>query len=166
MSTTVLGAETGQLESLAAQLTRTGAEIDQVRSETQTTADTVVSEMEGSFHRALQGIEQSMQHLRASIDAAHTQLADTIWTGANADTFHSGYGDFNGAMANLEAAVGDTYVQFDAQMRGMGETITSFQGQVATNMQQAQASTDSMQQAVRQQQVNLESAMNTGLSFG
>ena len=166
MSTNVLGAETGQLETLAAQLTRTGAEIDQVRSETQTTADTVVAEMEASFHRALRGIEQSMLHLRTSVDAAHMQLAETIWTGVNAETFHSGYGDFNSAMANLEVAVGDAYVQFDAQMRSMGETITAFQGQVTTSMQQAHASTDSMQLAVRQQQTNLENAMNTGLSFG
>ncbi len=166
MSTNVLGAETGQLETLAAQLTRTGAEIDQVRSETQNTADTVVAEMESSFHRALRGIEQSMLHLRTSVDAAHMQLVDTIWTGVNAETFHSGYGDFNSAMANLEVAVGDAYVQFDAQMRSMGETITAFQGQVTTSMQQAQASTDSMQLAVRQQQTNLENAMNTGLSFG
>lgn len=166
MSTTVLGAETGQLESLAAQLTRTGGEIEQVRAETQTTADTVVAEMEASFHRALQGIERSMQQLRSSVDAAHAQLSETTWTGVNAETFHAGYGDFNAAMANLEAAVGDTYLQFDAQMRGMGETITSFQAQVTTSMQQANASTDSMQLAVRQQQANLESAMNTGLSFG
>lgn len=166
MSTSILGAETGQLEALAGQLTQTGAEIDQVRAETQTTADTVVSEMEASFHRALQGIEQSMQHLRSSVDAAHNRLAETTWTGVNAETFHAGYGDFNAAMANLEAAVGDAYVQFDAQMRGMGETITAFQSQVTGNMQQASASTESMQMAVRQQQANLEMAMNTGLSFG
>jgi uncharacterized protein YukE len=166
MSTTVLGAETGQLETLAQQLTRTGAEIDQVRSETQTTADTVVGEMEGSFHRALRGIEQSMQHLRSSVDTAHNQLSNTTWTGANANRFQAGYGDFNSAMVSFEAAVGDAYAQFDAQMRNMGETINTFQVQVANSMQQEHASTDGMQQAVSQQQANLESAMNTGLSFG
>lgn len=164
--TTILGAETGQLESLAAQLTRTGGEIEQVRADTQTTADTVVSEMESSFHRALQGIERAMVQLRGSVDTAHAQLSDTTWTGVNAETFHAGYGDFNAAMANLEAAIGDTYLQFDAQMRGMGETIVAFQSQVTTSMQQASASTESMQLAVRQQQANLETAMNTGLSFG
>jgi hypothetical protein len=162
----MLGAETGQLESLAAQLTRTGAEIDQVQSQTQTTADTVVAEMQASFRQALQGIEHSMHHLRGTVDAAHTQLGDTTWTGANAATFHAGYGDFNGAMVSFEGAVGDAYVQFDAQMRTMGETIVAFQIQISSSMQQAHASTDSMQRAVSQQQLNLESAMNTGLSFG
>jgi len=57
-------------------------------------------------------------------------------------------------------------VQFDAQMRTMGETIAAFQIQISSSMQQAHASTDSMQRAVSQQQLNLESAMNTGLSFG
>lgn len=166
MSTTILGAETGQLETLAAQLTRTGGEIEQVRADTQTTADTVVTEMESTFHRALQGIERAMQQLRGSVDAAHAQLSETTWTGLNAETFHAGYGDFNAAMANLEAAIGDTYLQFDAQMRGMGETIVAFQSQVTSSMQQAGASTESMQLAVRQQQANLETAMNTGLSFG
>ncbi len=166
MSMNMLGAETGQLESLAAQLTRTGAEIDQVQSQTQTTADTVVAEMEASFRQALQGIERSMQHLRGTVDAAHTQLGDTTWTGANAATFQAGYGDFNGAMVSFEGAVGDAYVQFDAQMRTMGETIAAFQIQISSSMQQAHASTDSMQRAVSQQQMNLESAMNTGLSFG
>jgi len=162
----MLGAETGQLETLAAQLTRTGAEIDQVQAQTQATADTVVAEMEASFRQALQGIEQSMQHLRGTVDAAHTQLADTTWTGANAASFQAGYGDFNGAMLSFESAVGDTYTQFDAQMRAMGETITAFQVQVTSSMQQAHVSTDSMQRAVTQQQMNLETAMNTGLSFG
>ncbi|MFT4596855.1 MAG: hypothetical protein ACI9TF_001101 [Paracrocinitomix sp.] len=166
MSMNMLGAETGQLESLAAQLTRTGAEIDQVQSQTQTTADTVVAEMQASFRQALQGIEHSMHHLRGTVDAAHTQLGDTTWTGANAATFHAGYGDFNGAMVSFEGAVGDAYVQFDAQMRTMGETIVAFQIQISSSMQQAHASTDSMQRAVSQQQLNLESAMNTGLSFG
>ena len=150
MSMNMLGAETGQLESLAAQLTRTGAEIDQVQSQTQTTADTVVAEMQASFRQALQGIEHSMHHLRGTVDAAHTQLGDTTWTGANAATFHAGYGDFNGAMVSFEGAVGDAYVQFDAQMRTMGETIVAFQIQISSSMQQAHASTDSMQRAVSQ----------------
>jgi uncharacterized protein YukE len=107
-----------------------------------------------------------MQHLRSSVDAAHNQLGNTIWTGANANTFQAGYGDFNSAMASFEVAVGDTYAQFDAQMRSMAETISTFQAQVNNSMQQAHASTDSMQQAVTQQQANLESAMNTGISFG
>ena len=166
MSMNMLGAETGQLETLAARLLQTGAEIDQVQSQTQVTADTVVSEMEASFRQALQGIEQSMAHLRGTVDAAHNQLADTTWTGANASTFQAGYGDFNGAMVSFEAAVGDAYMQFDAQMRTMGETISAFQVQVSSSMQQAHVSTDSMQRAVSQQQMNLESAMNTGLSFG
>jgi len=166
MATSILGAEIGQLEALAAQLTRTGGEIEQVQGQTQGTADTVVAEMEGSFSRALRSIELSMQNLRATVDAAHGQLNDTTWTGANASTFHAGYGDFNAAMVSFEAAVGDAYAQFDAQMRSMGETITTFQSQVTTSMQQAQTSTTSMQQAVTQQQANLESAMNTGLSFG
>ena len=166
MSMNMLGAETGQLESLAAQLTRTGAEIDQVQSQTQTTADTVVIEMEASFRQALQGVERAMQRLRGTVDAAHTQLGDTTWTGANAATFHAGYGDFNGAMVAFEGAVGDAYGQFDAQMRTVGETIAAFQIQISSSMQQAHASTDSMQRAVSQQQTNLESAMNTGLSFG
>jgi hypothetical protein len=166
MTVSILGAETSQLESLAAQLTQTGGEIEQVQVQTQTTADTVVAEMESSFTLALRSIEQSMQHLRGTVDAAHARLNDTTWTGANASTFHAGYGDFNAAMATFEAAVGDAYAQFDAQMRAMGETISAFQGQVTTSMQQAQASTASMQQAVAMQQANLESAMNTGLSFG
>lgn len=162
----MLGAETGQLETLAAQLTRTGAEIDQVQSQTQLTADTVVAEMEASFRQALHGIEHAMLQLRGTVDTAHVQLSDTTWTGANAVTFHAGYGDFNGAMAVFEAAVNDAYLQFDAQMRAMGETITAFQAQVTASMQQAHVSTDSMHRAVTQQQLNLESAMNTGLSFG
>ncbi|MBT5756363.1 MAG: hypothetical protein KC481_15035 [Acidimicrobiaceae bacterium] len=166
MSMSMLGAETGQLETLAAQLTHTGVEIDQVQSQTQTTADTVVAEMEASFRQALQSIEHSMHQLRGTVDAAHNQLADTTWTGANAASFQAGYGDFNGAMATFEAAVGDAYVQFDGQMRSMGETISAFQVQVTSSMQQAHVSTDSMQRAVVQQQANLESAMNTGLSFG
>lgn len=166
MSMNMLGAETGQLESLAAQLTRTGGEIDQVQAQTQATADTVVAEIEASFRHALQGIEQSMLHLRGTVDAAHAQLGDTTWTGANAATFHAGYGDFNGAMVAFESAVSDAYLQFDAQMRSIAETITAFQVQVTSSMQQAHASTDSMQRAVTQQQMNLESAMNTGLSFG
>ncbi len=166
MSMNMLGAETGQLETLAAQLTRTGGEIDQVQSQTQATADTVVAEMEASFRQALQAIEHSMQQLRGTVDAAHMQLGDTTWTGANAATFHAGYSDFNGAMVSFESAVGDAYTQFDAQMRSMGETITAFQVQVTSSMQQAHMSTTSMQQAVTQQQMNLESAMNTGLSFG
>jgi len=165
MSTHLLGAETGQLEALASRLAQTGNEIEQVQTQTQSTADTVVGEMEGSFGRALSGIESAMHQLRATVDAAHAQLGDTTWTGANAVAFHGGYGDFNAAMVAFEGAVHDAYQQFDSQMRAMGETIVEFQSQVTMSMQQAQASTSSMQVAVTQQQVNLESAMNTGISF-
>lgn len=164
--TAILGAQTDQLQALATRLTTTGSEIDQVHAETQTTADTVVTQMEDAFRQALGGIEHALGNLRATVDAAHNQLADTTWTGANADRFHSGYGEFNTAMAGFEGAVRSAYEQFDGQMKVMGETITDFQLQVTTSMQQAHASTNSMQQAVSQQQANLESAMNTGLSFG
>ena len=126
MTIHLLGAETSQLEALANRLMQTGAEIDQVQTQTQSTADVVVAEMESSFTRALSSIEQSMQHLRSTVDAAHSQLADTTWTGANAATFQAGYGDFNGAMANFEAAVNDAYLQFDAQMRTVADTIAAF----------------------------------------
>jgi len=166
MTAHLLGAETGQLEALASRLSQTGAEIDLVQQQTQSTADAVVAEMQGSFGRALTGIEQSMHQLRATVDGAHSQLADTTWTGANATTFHAGYGDFQSALATFESAVHDAYAQFDGQLRMIADTITAFQVQVTTSLVQAHASTDSMQLAVVQQQTNLESAMNTGLSFG
>ena len=166
MTTPILGAETSQLEALASRLTQTGAEIEQVQHQTQTTADTVVLEMETAFGRALTGVEQSMQQLRATVDGAHAQLADTTWTGANAIAFHGGYGDFTAAMVSFESAVHDAYAQFNAQLRTIGDTITAFQAHVAASMRQAQSSTQSMHVAVTQQQVNLETAMNTGLSFG
>lgn len=164
--TTILGAETGELEALAAQLGHTTVEIDAVRGETQVTAETVVAEMESSFHRALQGIEQAMGALRSTVEGAHNQLGQTTWTGGNAAIFQQGYADFNGAMGTFERTVGDAYVQFDTQLRSMGETITTFQNQMAVSMTHACASTESMQDAVTRQRENLESAMNTGLSFG
>ena len=166
MTTNMLGAETGQLEALASRLGQTGAEIDGVQHQTQSTADAVVADMETSFARAMTSIENSMHQLRATVDAAHGQLGDTTWTGANAATFHAGYGDFNTAMVNFESAVHDAYAQFDAQMRSIADTIVAFQAQVTNSLAQAHVSTDSMQLAVVQQQANLESAMNTGISFG
>ena len=163
--TAILGAQTDQLATLATRLTTTGTEIDEVQSQTQSTADTVVAEMEGAFQAALGGIEQAMGNLRTTVDAAHGQLGDTTWTGANADRFHEGYGNFNDAMRSFEGAVRTAYEQFDGQMRMVGETINDFQAQVTSSMVQAHASTDSMQVAVSQQQANLEQAMNTGLSF-
>lgn len=162
----MLGAETSQLESLAGQLGHTRDGIVEVQSATLSTSQEVVAEMHETFGRALQGVDASMQRLRAVVDTAHGQLMDTTWTGGNADTFHSGYGEFNTAMAQFEEAVRAAYAGFDAQMRGIGDTIDAFQEQVTASMSQAQGSAESMQMAVTRQRENLEAAMNGSLTFG
>lgn len=162
----VLGAETGQLEVLAQQLVTTGQGIEEVRGQTEVTANTVVHELTETFQRALGLIDQQMQQLRQSVTAAHGRLSETTWTGANAVVFEQGYADFNSAMGSFEGAVHDAYGQFNAAMQNVSQTIVDFQGQVNTSLQQAHSSTDSMQIAVVKQKDNLEAAMNTGISFG
>lgn len=162
----MLGAETSQLEALAGQLGHTRDGIVEVQSSTLSTSQAVVAEMQETFGRALQGVDASMQRLRAVVDTAHGQLMDTTWTGGNADTFHSGYGEFNTAMAQFEEAVRSAYQGFDAQMRGVGDTIDAFQEQVTASMSQAQGSAESMQIAVTRQRENLEAAMNGSMTFG
>ena len=162
----MLGAETSQLEALAGQLGQTRDGIGEVQVSTLSTSEAVVAEMQESFGRALQGIDSSMQRLRAVVDAAHGQLMDTTWTGGNADAFHTGYGEFNSAMAQFEEAVRAAYEGFGAQMRGVGQTIDAFQEQVTSSMSMAHGSAESMQTAVTRQRENLEAAMNGSLTFG
>ena len=154
------------MAALAGRLAATTTDLAEVQVQTQQTSDTVVSEMESSFGRAVRSIDDAMQRLRGTVDGARVQLVDTTWTGSNAANFHGGYDSFTAAMGNFEAAVQDAYLQFDTQMRSVGQTITAFQTQVSASMAQAQESTASMQQAVNAQTQVLESAMNTGLSFG
>lgn len=163
--TAILGAQTDQLAALAQRLNTTGTEIDGVQTETARTATTVVSEMQHAFGTALSGIESAMSSLRTTVEAAHSQLGETTWTGSNQATFESGYSNFNSAMASFENAVRGAYDQFNGQMEVMGSNIEDFQAQVATSMSQAQDSALSMSKAVTDQQTNLEQAMNGSLTF-
>lgn len=163
--TSMLGAETGQLETLAAQLRTTAGEIDVVRAQTETTSTTVVAEMQSAFGQAISGISNSMENLRATVQAAQGQLADTTWTGVNATNFHDGYANFNAAMTNFEGAVRTAFDQFNAQMTMVGETVSDFQAQVSLSLVEAKDSSEAMGQAVDLQLQSLEQAMNQGLSF-
>jgi len=162
----VLGAQTGELVELAAQLGTTTGDIGAVHADTRTVADTVTQEMEGSFTKAITGITTAMDALRGSVESAKGRLDGTTWTGSNRETFTGAYENFGGAMNNLEGAVNDAYSQFDGQMKQVAGLIAEFQVQVGTSMEQAQDSTTSMQEAVNAQRENLESVMNTGLTVG
>lgn len=162
----VLGAQTGELVDLAAQLGATTGDIGGVHADTRSVASTVTQEMESSFAKALSGITGAMETLRGSVESAKGRLDATTWTGANRETFTGAYINFGSAMNNLEGAVNDAYTQFDGQMKQISGLIEEFQVQVGTSMEQAQDSTTSMQEAVNAQRQNLESVMNTGLTVG
>lgn len=162
----ILGAQTGELIDLAAQLGTTTGDIGAVHADTRSVAGAVTQEMEVSFTKALTGITTAMDTLRGAVESAKTRLDGTTWTGSNRETFAGAYQNFGGAMTNLEVAVNDAYMQFDGQMKQVGGLIEEFQVQVGTSLEQAQDSTTSMRQAVDAQRENLESVMNTGLTIG
>lgn len=162
----MLGATPEELIELASRLGVTTSEINQVSGDTHGISARVIDEMHATFATAVSSITTAMDALRLTVDASRGQLETTTWTGANRAVFDGAYGDFTGAMGQLEGAVTDAYAEFDAQMQQLGGVIEGFQGQVSSSLDQAQTSTTSMAQAVDAQRDNLELAMNSGLAVG
>lgn len=165
MSDVMLGAETGGLSALASRLGTTTTEIGACQTDCQTIQVTVCGAMEDAFATAINSLSATRSNLDQTVQAAAGQLADTRWTGANRANFDGAYQGFQGAMTSLNQAIDAAYSQFQANMQQMNALMETFQRDVAVSMGQAQDSTTSMQNAVTAQQANLESVMNTGLSY-
>lgn len=165
MSDAMLGAETGGLSALASRLGTTTSEIGTCQTECQKIQVTVCSAMEDAFSAAITSLTATRSSLDETVRDAARQLGDTRWTGANRGSFDGAYQDFVVAMTGLNQAIDSAYGQFQSNMQQMNALMQTFQTDVATSMGQAQESTTSMQQAVTAQQTNLESVMNTGLSY-
>lgn len=165
MSDAMLGADVGGLSALAGRLGTTTSDIGTCQTECQRIQHTVCGAMEAAFDTAITSLQVTRTNLDQTVQAAAGQLADTRWTGVNRASFEDAYGGFTGAMASLNQAIDAAYGQFRANMQQMNALMETFQVDVATSMAQAQESTSSMQVAVSAQQTNLESVMNTGLSY-
>lgn len=165
LSDAMLGAETGGLSALASRLGITTGEIGTCQAECQQIQVTVCSAMEDAFSAAISSLTATRSNLDTTVRDAASQLADTRWTGANRHSFDGAYQDFTAAMSGLNQAIDTAYGQFQSNMQQMNALMHTFQTDVAASMGQAQESTTSMQHAVTSQQANLESVMNTGLSY-
>ncbi len=163
---TVLGAQLDDLTDLAGRLTTTESEIGGVQTDSTAATSTVVGDVTTAAANALVRITALMDNLRASVDAAATRAADANWTGHNREEFIRGYGDFNAAVAQAEAATRDTFANFDNAISSMTAELEQYQASLSAALADAQGSTASMAQAVEAQRENLDSVMNTGLSFG
>jgi len=166
ITTSVLGAETGGLESLAGELGNTAVGILDVQATSNSIATEVVGQMQTSFQAAMGRVSDAMGDLGANVSRAHSQMDSTTWSGRNASIFNDGYLTFKHAMDNFQGHVHTAYEEFHVQLNAMGESIERFQALASGALQDANESTLSMQNAVAQQQANLESAMNDGMSFG
>lgn len=161
----MLGAETAGLSALAVRLGTTTSEIGACQIECQSIQTTVCGAMDEAFAAAITSLQTTRGNLDQTVQAAAGQLADTRWTGANRASFDGAYQGFTGAMASLNQAIDAAYGQFQSNMQQMNALMETFQLDVSASMGQAQESTTSMQTAVTAQQANLESVMNTGLSY-
>lgn len=162
----VLGAQLDDLTGLAGQLTTTEGEIGGVATDSTSTTTNVVGDVTNAANAALTRITSLMDELRRTVDTAARNADAAAWTGANRDRFISGYADFNAAVAQAEAVTRDTFANFDAAIASMAGELEQYQASLTGALSDAQASTNSMARAVEAQRDNLDSVMNSGLSFG
>lgn len=162
----MLGAELGQMGSLASRMALCTSQIGGVQSATNSSTGRVVSEVNADASAALRQVEASLADLRGSVIGAVSQANATQWTGRNAETFRAAATEFDGAMQRAEAATTDAFSRFQSSIQQMADALADYQANFSAALAGAQQSTGSMQRAVEQQAAMLDSTMNQGLAVG
>lgn len=160
----VLGADIGQMADLAKRISSTSGAIGKCQASTGRATNRVVSQVTAEARTALKQIQGEMTELRASVSGSVSQANATQWTGVNANTFRSSAVEFDGAMQRAEAATAEAFQTFEASIQKMADALEQYQQSFNGAMSKAQASSNSMQQAVVSQKMKLDDTMNTGMT--
>lgn len=162
----MLGAELGELDSLATRMSAVTGNIGSAQTNTNSATTNVVSSVTSSAATARSAIDAALGELRSAVSGAVVQANGTNWTGANSTVFKGAAADFDSAMAAAEAATAETFALFETNISQMSQALADYQQSFSTALTNAQTSTTSMQNAVQQQRAQLDSTMNTGMSVG
>lgn len=161
-----LGATLEDLEALSTQLATTTGDIGEVREHTRAAITSVVDQLRASGQQAVQTARTQMESLRATVEAARSRADGADWTGHNAEVFRSSYHDFSTAIGRAQQATTEYFDEFNALLDRLGGDTEAYVGELASSLTNAQASTESMGNAVDGQRQNLDQVMNTGFSVG
>lgn len=163
---TILGAQLDDLSRLSQRLTTTAGDVAGSRDGAIRTTAQVVTGVQEAAQAALEQIMTHMDQLGQSVAASVAEAGSTNWTGANADRFRDGAATFQRAMQGAQTTTTDTFGQFRTTIASLSETLDAFAASLGVQLHDAEQSVQQMSQAVEHQRSNLDSVMNTGLSFG
>ncbi len=162
---TILGAQLDDLSRLSQRLTTTATDVGGSRDGAIRTTAQVVAGVQEAAQAALEQIMTHMDHLGQSVSASVAEAGSTNWTGANADRFRDGASSFQSSMQAAQNTTTDTFGQFRATIGSLSETLDGFAANLGAQLNDAEQAVQQMSQAVEHQRSNLDSVMNTGLSF-
>ncbi len=162
---TILGAQLEDLSRLSQRLTTTSADVGGARDGAVRTTAQVVSGVQEAAQAALEQIMTHMDQLGQSVAASVSEAGSTNWTGANADRFRDGATTFQSSMQAAQNSTTDTFSQFRATIASLSETLDAYASSLGAQLSDAEQSVQQMSQAVEHQRSNLDSVMNTGMTF-
>lgn len=166
MAETMLGANLESMADLVGQLDTTTGTIGDVSGEAANVKELVISEMTTTFETAVRRIEDTMEQLQTSVNAMVAKATDTEWTGVNYANFIDASTQFEGSCNQIASEVASAYAEFAGHANEIGQNLDAFQAVVATNLDSAAASTESMAAAAAAQAEALDTTMNQGLQVG
>jgi len=160
-----LGATLEELVDLEGRLrTSAGAIETQNRSTATATTNAVTTLNEGS-NTARTQIEGFMAELNADVGQVYRDTLGTDWTGQNRENFLSNYQTFQTQMNAAATATNNYFTDLQSAITTMMNNLTDYQGELSTALTAAQTASESMGTAVAGQRQNLDTAMNTGMTF-
>lgn len=161
----LLGAQLDDLDNLSTRLTGTAADVETARTGAISLTNDVVADVTAAADRAHTRIGVEMSNLERSVaDAAATADA-TQWTGSNAEEFRGAAQEFRSAIARSEAATNEAFESFRASVESMSTALDEYVTSLSGSLADAGAAAEAMARAVTDQRTNLDSVMNTGLSY-
>lgn len=162
----MLGADPASLTALASTMGETAVQLGDVRMDADRVASRVVEEMQQAFDRAVQEITAGMEAMAGQVGRAEGEAAAAAWTGRNHELFMTSSAEFAGAARRVESDTAQAYAEFTTALRGLADTLLTFQQSVGAHLAVAETSSMSMQQAVQAQLQALETTMNSGFLAG
>ena len=162
----MLGADLGSLDSLAARLRVTTDRLGGVSGDAQTIADQVTTQMIDAFDQAVSRVTSAMDEMTVAVAEAVAEAHGSIWTGHNKAVFSDAASQFDASVIRMSASTTQAWAEFRAHAERTSAMVLEFQSGLIAELGASQEATTSMAAAVDAQSASLDATMNSGMALG
>ena len=162
----MLGADLGSLDALAARLRVTTDRLGGVSGDAQTIADQVTMQMIEAFDHAVSRVTAAMDEMTVAVAEAVAEAHGSVWTGHNKAVFADAASQFDTTVVRMGAATNQAWTDFRAHAEQTSAMVLEFQAGLVAELGASQDATTAMAAAVDAQSASLDATMNSGMALG